>query len=161
MPADEIAFPVGSEDDKELFLKWLGYLREAVVRNLDGLDDTQARWTPVGRPISLLSVVCPLTRVEWRWIDGGFGSAEVSRSEDEFRPGPEVTVDAAVRAYRQRATKTDAVIRSLDLAQRSDPSSWAEGHDLRWVVLHLINETGRRAGHADATRELLDGTTGE
>jgi hypothetical protein len=33
--------------------------------------------------------------------------------------------------------------------------------DLRWVLLHLINETGRHAGHADATRELLDGTVGE
>jgi len=35
------------------------------------------------------------------------------------------------------------------------------GTDLRWVVLHLINETARHAGHADAVRELRDGTTGE
>ena len=33
--------------------------------------------------------------------------------------------------------------------------------DLRWVLLHLIQETSRHAGHADAIRELLDGTTGE
>jgi Protein of unknown function (DUF664) len=33
--------------------------------------------------------------------------------------------------------------------------------DLRWVLLHLVNETARHAGHADATRELLDGATGE
>jgi uncharacterized damage-inducible protein DinB len=161
MPDDKVGFPVGSEDDKELFLQWLGYLREAVIRNLDGLDDAQARWNPDGRLISPLGVVCHLTQVEWRWIDGGFGSAEVSRSEEEFRPGPEVTVDAAVRAYRHRAKMTDTAIRSLELTQRSDPSSWAEGHDLRWVVLHLINETARHAGHADATRELLDGKTGE
>jgi hypothetical protein len=31
--------------------------------------------------------------------------------------------------------------------------------DLRWAVLHLIEETARHAGHADATRELLDGHT--
>src|SRR4029077_12620392 len=36
-----------------------------------------------------------------------------------------------------------------------------DGTDLRWVVLHLINETARHSGHADATRELLDGVTGE
>ena len=41
------------------------------------------------------------------------------------------------------------------------PCTTQEGTDLRWVLLHLINETGRHAGHADATRELLDGTTGE
>jgi Protein of unknown function (DUF664) len=38
---------------------------------------------------------------------------------------------------------------------------WGEETDLRWVLIHLINETARHAGHADATRELLDGTTGE
>jgi hypothetical protein len=34
----------------------------------------------------------------------------------------------------------------------------AEPVDLRWVVLHLIEETAHHAGHADATREMLDGT---
>jgi uncharacterized damage-inducible protein DinB len=161
MPEDNIGFPVGSEDEKDLLLQWLGYLREAVVRNLNGLDDNQARWTPDGRLIPLLGIVYHLTRVEWRWIDGGFNGADVGQSEEEFQPGPELTIDAAIRAYRQRAAMTDAVVRSFDLTQRSDSRSWAEGHDLRWVVLHLINETARHAGHADATRELLDGKTGE
>jgi uncharacterized damage-inducible protein DinB len=156
-----IGLPAGSDDEKELLLQWLGYLRGAVIRNLDGLDDAQARRRPDGRLIPLLGVICHLTQVEWRWIDGGFRGAEVSRSEEEFRPGPEVTVASALKAYRQRARTTDDAIRSFDLTRRSDPSSWAQGHDLRWVALHLINETARHAGHADATRELLDGQTGE
>jgi len=49
----------------------------------------------------------------------------------------------------------------MPLAETSAADSWGGGHDLRWVVLHLINETARHAGHADAVRELLDGTTGE
>ena len=161
VPDDDIGFPKGSTDEKELLLQWLGYLRGAVSRKLDGLDDSQARWTPDGQLIPLLGVVCHLTQVEWRWIDGGFCGSEVSRSEEEFRPGLDVTAAGALHAYRQRAATTDGVVRSLDLTQKSDPGSWAEGHDLRWVVLHLINETARHAGHADATRELLDGTTGE
>jgi hypothetical protein len=161
MLADEIRFPSGSDDEKELLLQWLGYLRGAVSRNLDGLDDTQARWSPDGSLIPLLGVVCHLTQVEWRWIDGGFSGAEVSRSEVDLRPGPEVTVDTALNAFRRRAATTDAVVRSLDLTQQSDPGNWAEGHDIWWVGLHLINETARHAGHADATRELLDATTGE
>jgi hypothetical protein len=52
-------------------------------------------------------------------------------------------------------------VRAIQLDQPSDPSGWGEGKDLRWVLLHLINETARHAGHADATRELLDGATGE
>jgi hypothetical protein len=85
----------------------------------------------------------------------------MSRSEEEFRPGPDMTVDSALNAYRLQAVTTDAVIHSLKLTQQSDPGNWAEGHDLRWVVLNLINETARHAGHADATRELLDGKSGE
>jgi Protein of unknown function (DUF664) len=157
----DIAFPTGSQDEKELLLQWLGYLRAAVLRNLEGLDDADARWTPEGKLIPLLGIVRHLTRVEWRWIDGGFGGAEVSRTEEEFRPGPEVTLEAALSDYRLRAKATDAMVRSLPLGQSSDPASWAEGKDLRWVILHLINETARHAGHADATRELLDGKTGE
>lgn len=161
MADDDIGFPTGSHDEKELLLDWLGYLRGAVRRNLDGLDDAQARWAPDGKLIPLLGIVQHLTRVEWRWIDGAFGGARVSRSDEEFRPGPDLSLDAALAAYRDRATATDAKIRSLNLTQSSDPDSWGEGKDLRWVVLHLINETARHAGHADATRELLDGKTGE
>lgn len=161
MPRPEHDSPVGSDDEKELLLQWLHYLRGAVLRNVEGLDDAQARWTPEGKLIPLLGVVNHLTKVEWRWIDGGFGGAQVMRSEQEFSPGPDVTLPEAVAAYRQRATVTDARIRSLELSRTAEPQSWAKGHDLRWVILHLINETARHAGHADATREMLDGTTGQ
>ena len=161
MADDDIGFPLGDADEKELLLQWLGYLRRAVIRNLDGLDDAQSRWTPNGALISLLGIVNHLTNVEWRWIDGGFGGADVSRTEEEFTPDAALRLDAARDAYRARAVATDTAIRSMALDQDSDPGGWAQGQSLRWVVLHLINETARHTGHADATRELLDGTTGE
>jgi uncharacterized damage-inducible protein DinB len=159
MADDDIGFPSGSIDEKELLLQWLGYLRRAVLRNVDGLDDQQARWTPDGRLIPLLGIVNHLTLVEWRWIDGTFGGAEVTRNEDEFRPGTELSLDDAVAAYRERAITTDATARSISLTRVG--RGWGEGKDLRFVLLHLINETARHAGHADATREMLDGKTGE
>jgi uncharacterized damage-inducible protein DinB len=155
---DEIGFPAGNDDERELLLSWLGYLRGGVIRNVEGLTDEQARWTPDGRLISPLGVMNHLTNVEWRWIDGGMRGEEVYRNEVEFTPGPELTVAAALAAYRARAEATEAAVRSMAL---TDPCRRAEGTDLRWVLLHLINETARHAGHADATRELLDGTTGE
>jgi hypothetical protein len=160
MASEDAPFPTGSPDERELLLEWLGYLRGAVIRNLEGLDEVQARWQPDGKLISLIGVVRHLTAVEWRWIDGGFLGAVVRRSEDEFKPGPELTVEAAIRGYQQRGVTTDSVVRSLPLTQRSPADSWAEGKDLRFVLVHLINETARHAGHADSTRELLDGTTG-
>jgi uncharacterized damage-inducible protein DinB len=151
-------FPVGSPDERELLLQWLAFLRGAVVRKVDGLSDEDARWRPDGRLISLLGIVNHLTHVEWRWIDGALLGAATSRSEEEFRPGPELGVAGVLEAYRLRAVATEAAVRSLPL---STPIRRDVGRDLRWVVLHLINETARHAGHADATRELLDGMTGE
>jgi len=159
MNDDPTGFPVGSTDERELLLQWLGYQRGAVVRNLEGLDDRQARWTPDGGLLPLLGIVHHLTRVEWRWIEGGFRGAAVSRSEREFDPGPEVDRERAVAAYRTQWSSTDAAARTIPLDEVG--AGWAGGRDLRFVLLHLVNETARHAGHADATRELLDGTTGE
>ena len=151
-------FPRGHADEHDLFLDWLRYLRNAVISKLEGLTDDQARWRPDGALISLLGIVNHLTNVEWRWIDGAILGREVHRHEEEFKPGRELTVAAAVAAYRERAAATDTAVRQLSL---DTPTREGSDTDLRWVLIHLINETARHAGHADATRELLDGTTGE
>ena len=157
---DQPPFPTGDPDERELLLRWLDYLRSSVVHKLDRLDDAAGTWQPDRKLISLLGIVNHLTHVEWRWIDGGMLGASTSRSEEEFHPGPELTVAAAVDAYRRRAERTNATVRSLP-SLREPCERAGEGRDLRWVLLHLINETARHAGHADATRELLDGVTGE
>lgn len=155
----DIDFPRGTDDERELFLRWLHYLRGAVIRKSMGLTDEQARWRPEGSLISVLGIINHLTHVERRWIDGGFLDAETSRSEDEFTPDEDLSLADAVAAYRGRAIATEATVRALPALTTACAKE--PGADLRWVLLHLINETARHAGHADATRELLDGTTGE
>lgn len=156
---EAIGFPTGNADERELLLSWLGFLRGAVLRKIDGLGEAEARWTPDGALISLLGIVNHLTHVEWRWIDGAMLGEKVDKREDEYHPGPELTVPGAIAAYRQRGVATDAAVRAMP--SLAEPCRWGTDIDLRWVVVHLINETARHAGHADATRELLDGTTGE
>jgi uncharacterized damage-inducible protein DinB len=151
-------FPEGNPDERELLLSFLGFLRGAVLRKITGLTDEDARWTPDGQLISLLGIVNHLTNLEWRWIDGVMRGETTSREESEFYPGPEVTVDSVIAAYALRASATDEYIRATPLDM---PCSAGGPTDLRFVVLHLINETARHAGHADATRELLDGVVGE
>lgn len=160
VPSDaEIGFPRGTSDERELFVRWLRFLRGAVIRKVVDLTDEQARWTPDGALISLLGIVNHLTHVERRWIDGGMLGRKTSRADAEFSPGPDLSVRSALTAYRDRAAATDAVVRAAPSLQQ--PCLLQEGADIRWVLLHLLNETARHAGHADATRELLDGTTGE
>ena len=160
MPDDpEPNFPKGTPDECELLLRWLRYLRGAVIRKIDGLSEADARWTPEGGLTPLIGIVNHLTHVEWRWIDGAMLGVETNRSETEFTPGPELTVDAAITLYRARGAATDSAVWSI--ATLSQPTKLGDGTDLRFVLVHLINETARHAGHADATRQLLDGTTGE
>src|SRR3954470_13674539 len=149
--------PAPSSDERVLLLAWLAHQRNSVLRKLADLDEEQARWTPADALIPLLGIVNHLTQVEWRWTAGMMLGESTSRSEAEFRPGPEVTVGTAVTRYRERARATDDLVRTMALDQ---PTTDGSGRDLRWVLLHLIEETARHAGHADATRELLDGTTG-
>ena len=157
--SDKLDFPVANPDERELLLSWLRFLRGAVVRKVEGLSEEDARWRPDGALISLLGIVNHLAHVEWRWIEGAMLGRDVSRSEEEFHPGSELTVGSALAAYRERAAITNDVARSMP--SLTEPTRRGDGTDLRWVLLHLINETARHAGHADSTRELLDGTTGE
>ena len=104
-------FPVGHADERDLYLDWLGYLRAAVLRKLDGLTDEQARTRPDGKLISLLGIVNHLTHVEWRWIDGDILGEPVHRDEAEFTPGAELTIAAATAGWpASRFTMIDSTI---------------------------------------------------
>jgi uncharacterized damage-inducible protein DinB len=158
--SEQFSFPTGSPDETEHLLQWVIFQRSAVFRNARGLTDEQGHWRPDGRLISIIGIVNHLTHMEWRWIDGGFREATVSRDPDtEFEPTG-LRLDDALHAYRERATATDAFVRATSLDTVSPESSWGKGHDLRFTVLHILEETARHAGHADATREMLDGSTG-
>lgn len=97
--------------------------------------------------------------MEQRWIGGEILGQPTHRDQGEFHLGVEFGLESALAAYWIRGVATDAVIREMPTLEV--PCMLEVGTDLRWVVLHLINETARHAGHADAVRELLDGTTGE
>ena len=158
MKSSEIAFPKGSPDEAELLIQFLDYVRGAVLRNTAGISDEQARWTPDGRLTSLIGILNHLTKMEWRWMDGGFDGAEVFQDENEFHPGLELSLEQAVGNYGARAAKTNGMIRAIPLTQIG--TGWAKGNDLRFTALHILDETACHAGHADAVRELVDGATG-
>jgi len=152
-----VTFPEGSPDEIELYLGWLAFLRGAVLRKAAGLSDEQARWQPDGKLLPLVGIVNHLTGVEARWIDGTMLGADVDKPAGEYHPS--MPIADAIAAYRARAAATDAAVRSI--GDMTTPSRYGHRADLRFVLLHLINETARHAGHADAVRELLDGTVGE
>lgn len=149
----------GTGDERTLLLGTLAFLRHAVVRKADGLDEERAAWTPEGGLLPLKGIIYHLAHVEWRWIAGALHGGEVSRDEGEFQADG-VSLSDAVALYRLRATATDEAVMAAQSLDQRGAGPWGEQRDLRWILVHLIQETARHAGHADATRELLDGTKG-
>jgi uncharacterized damage-inducible protein DinB len=155
-------------DERELLLRFLQRQREEVVATAEGLSDEQARWTPDRGLVSIVGIVNHLTHVEWRWIEGRFLGREFPSRTEEFAVEG-VGVDQARAAYWSQAQRTNEIVRSaanLDVPLLGREGERPAAHvllgldaplDLRWAVLHLIEETAHHAGHADATRELLDG----
>ena len=152
--------------EKESLVASLDRHREAVRWKLDGLDDEQLRrpMTPSG--LSLLGLVQHLAVVEYGWFCLPFGRPMEALPFDEdepdadFRVAPHVsTADVLAFADRARAT-ADAVIADHDVDALG--TTWPGGDvTLRWVPIHMVEETARHAGHADILRELLDGAAGD
>jgi uncharacterized damage-inducible protein DinB len=153
-------FPRPTTDERDLLLSFLAHQREKVMATCAGITNAQAHWQPDGKLIPLIGIVNHLRSVEWRWIDGCYLRKPVSRSEEEFHPPAELTIAEALDVYRARAEKTDRIVRDAPgLDAECFAPSVGDGMDLRFVLVHLIEETAHHAGHADSTREMLDGAT--
>jgi hypothetical protein len=162
--------PSPTTDERELLLGFASWQRAQVVATADGLTEAQLRWTPDARLLPIIGVINHLAHMEWRWVEGRYlGSGFPSRTE-EFVVGDDVTGAQVVDAYWRQAERTEAIVRAaptLDAPCLGDEGGRGPAHvllgfdepvDLRWVLLHVIEETAHHAGHADATREMLDGT---
>lgn len=141
--------------------------QRAVVRwKLEGLDDEQLRRAVVPSGTTLLGLVKHLASVEAGWFCASFGrpAEEVETSEED--PEADWRVEASettadVLGYHDRAcAAADAVVAELPL-EATGRSSRDEEVTMRWVLVHMIEENARHAGHADVLRELLDGRTGD
>jgi uncharacterized damage-inducible protein DinB len=140
----------------------LQYQRESLVRKVTGVDETSARWSPVGTGTSLLWLIRHMTGAEATWVLHRFaGQDQVPSAGDQADDQADGPLDAAIAEYRRGCERVDAVVlaaASLDeLCRRPDTG---QPVSLRWVLMHLLEETARHAGHADIIRELIDGSTG-
>jgi hypothetical protein len=156
-------------DERELLLRYLHRQRELVVQTTAGLTEEQLRWTPDSGLLPIIGVLNHLSHVEWRWINGRYLGEQFPARVDEFAVPASVTGAAVIAAYSARAQETNEIVLaapSLDVACVGAEAPFPPAHvlfgyteplDLRWTLLHLIEETAHHAGHADATRELLDG----
>ena len=140
--------------------------RDVILWKLDGLDDEQLRrpMTPSGT--SLLGLVKHLGSVEYGWFCDTFGREgdaipfDESDPDADMRAAPHETTADIVEYYGRARAAADRVIDELDPDDLG--TSWHGATvSMRWVLIHMIEETARHAGHMDIVRELIDGATGD
>jgi len=143
-------------DETAILLALLRYQRESFLRKVADIDDKMASHSPVASGTTLLWLTNHLADAERIWLLHRFSSA--NPSDD---PAHAATIAAATDRYRATWSVTDHVIAATaDLDTECPPFDDGPTVSLRWILVHLLEETARHAGHADILRELLDDTTG-
>lgn len=160
MTTKQVPFTGG---EKESLQASLDRHRDAVLWKLDGLDDEQLRrpMTPSGT--NLLGLVKHLATVEYGWFCTTFGRESEPLwfdpyAQDMAVADGESTADI-VEFYGRARAAADRTVAELGLDALG--TSWSgDTVSLRWVLVHMLEDTARHAGHMDIVRELIDGATG-
>jgi hypothetical protein len=155
-----------SETERGGLIEFLGYKRDALIETLQGLSEEQARMTPTASSLSLLSLVKHSAIWERRWFEvvvagrsfpGEWPEVRAVEGEGDttFRLADEDTIETVVAHYRAQIASSNEILGSFDL---DAPCAWPAMADenLRWVALHMLEETAHHVGHADIIRETID-----
>lgn len=141
--------------------RFLEAQRASLLRKLDGLDDEQATSHPTASDFCMLTLVKHVAYTERRWFQLEIAWRDVPGlwpppDDSELRLEPGDTV-ASIRAlYEGIIAENQQILDDVDDLDSVSPNAL----NRRWVLLHLIEELARHAGHADLIREAIDGQKG-
>jgi Protein of unknown function (DUF664) len=160
-------------DPKELLLGYLDYYRAAIARKLRGLPDADLRTSRLPSGWTPLELIKHLAYMEQRWLRWGFRGEQIPAphgDEDEagrWYVGPGETATSLIAALHEAGEHTRAIAAGAELSDVSAPGGRFAADDTRprptlaWVLIYVLQEYARHAGHLDIARELSDGATGE
>ena len=147
-----------------MLMTFLDKQRHHVLGIVDGLSDEQTRRPILPSGWTILAMLRHLTvAVEHYWFQCIIAGAPLDHADfgSDWVVEPSASVSTSLLAYREAIARSNLVIESsvLDAAPRqTDPDlgDW-KIPSVRFVLLHVLEETACHAGHLDAARELLDG----
>ncbi|KIA62792.1 DinB family protein [Nocardia vulneris] len=135
---------------------FLDYLRDSIAAKVDGAPEPQVRTAAVASGTNLLGLLTHLTAVERSMFLGD----NVTDWQATFHADPADTVAEVVARYRAAVARANEILDGCTDLTAPIPRPGRPAPSVRWALAHMIEETGRHAGHADILRELIDGTTG-
>jgi uncharacterized damage-inducible protein DinB len=158
--------PPTAADEKTTLCAFLDWYRDNLVRKVEGVDRDAATRRLVPSMTTLLGIVKHMAYVERGWFQNTFLGMALYRpprnahDDAEFVIEEGDTVEGILAFYQQEVARSREIVAEADLddhARREDRREYT----LRWIVVHMIEETARHVGHADILREQTDGAAGE
>ncbi|MFG2007746.1 DinB family protein [Micromonospora sp. NPDC048868] len=153
-------------DERAVLESFLDFHRGVLLRKVRGLSDADAARRLVPSATTVAGLVRHLTLVERNWfpclLAPGPGDVYLTSEEDaaaSFALTDDDTVERLTAAYEQACARSREVAGRFDL-DHVVPHPQLGEVSLRWILVHMIEETARHVGHADILRELTDGATG-
>ena len=163
-PMEHVEPPrIGTE--REALAGWLDFHRAELLSKLNGLTDEQANRRVVPSLNTLHGLVRHLTKVEFVWfakvISGSeepapFGWPE--RVDGDFLLDDGESVEADVARFVAACERSREIFAGVELDEVRTHRRFGE-LDVRWIIIHMLEEYAQHNGHADILRELVDGTT--
>lgn len=147
-------------DERSALLHFLAANRAAALGVLDGLAEDDARQVVVPSGWSPLDLAVHLSEVERHWFQHVLAG---DPAHTPVRAGRATSLAQAVADYRAEGERSDRILADLGLDDglTLQPEELVgEVTTVRGVLLHVIEEVARHAGHLDIARELIDGRTG-
>jgi uncharacterized damage-inducible protein DinB len=185
LPAAPAVGDANQDDQSRMLLAFLQYQRDAVLKVVSGLPEEAWQMPAVPSGWTVAGMLRHLAGVEHHWLqdvttgvmaerpaDKEAGDEEAGDEEEAaYDPEAAFTCDRPsadlIASYRDECRRSDEVlaVTPLSAAPRGlrfhyDPEYTEQITNVRWIVMHVIEETATHSGHLEIARELLDGKTG-
>lgn len=165
--------PTGAPNERQGLEEFLDYYREVMRRKVIGLDSAALNKTVAASSLTLGGIIKHLSLVEEQWFVEDILGQELSEPwasidwqadrDWDFESASADTPDYLLTLHAEACEQSRQILAGIDdldtLVARM-PSS-GDRFNVRWVLIHMIEEYARHVGHADLIRESIDGATGD
>lgn len=162
------AVKFSTSNERDALTGFLDKQRDALIRKVRGVSNADARRAATASSLSLLGLLKHSAVWEERWFQGvvagrplpdGWPERKSPIPDQDFLVDDEDTIEQWVARYEQAAQTSRQIVDAIELDDSCARTDIIDCN-VRLVLLHLIEETARHAGHADIIRETLDGSRG-
>jgi Protein of unknown function (DUF664) len=168
--------PPAQADEAGMLVAFLDYYRASLLLKAEGLTDEQARTATVPpSDLNIMGLIRHMSEVERSWFQrwmikadtpGIYCSDDDPDEDRDLHPGPDDTLADAIAVFQREVDIsrqiTAGATPDTPAAHVGESVNWAGFHpNLRWILIHMIEEYARHCGHADLIRERIDGVVGD